>query len=242
MSLQLEKNCPTSITTKSGTFTFHTEQVPSCKAKKICASLGRILAPITNVEDRDAIQNITNQRCGMFRNRGINLYHVGLDNIVCDNEVDRVFTNGVEYNKTLHDKLYYFYPRDGSNCLASLWATGQPVGSGNVFVIGMPDTCEDYKKPYICLDQAKDDNSTEVAVNLKRSRRSEITLSENDSTNQRSLFLAWQLFFVCFLAIVCCFLFVAVRKLKVKIKNLNKKVSILTTENNSLKSSQNRQE
>ena len=194
--------------------------------------MGRILALITNMVDKQAIQNITEQRCGIFSDLGIYTYHVGLDNIVCDNKVHRVFTNGVEYNKTLHDKMYYFYPRLGMNCLASLWATSK------VYVISQPDNCKDYKRRFICLDQATNGDSTEVAVKLKRSKRSEIALSENGSNSQQSLFMMMHLFFVCFVTIGSCFLLVANRTLRGKCKILNKKVSILTTENESLKRSQ----
>ena len=235
MTLQLEKNCPTSVTTKSGTFSFHTEEVPSCKAKKICASLGRILAPITNIEDRNAIHSITDQKCGIFKGRRFDTYHVGLDNIVCDNEIHRVFTNGVEYNDTLHGELYHIFPRK-SNCLASLYSTGDPVDESKVFVIRMPDVCEDYRRRFICLDQAKDDDSTEVPHELKRSKRSEITASGVGLKNQQNLFFLSGSFFVCLLAMGCCFLMVAVGKLLNKIKNLNEKNLILSTENKSLKS------
>ena len=242
MTVQLEKSCPTSITTKSGTFSFHTEEVPSCKAKKICASLGRILAPITNAEDRNAIHGITSQKCGIFKGRLFDTYHVGLDNIVCDNETHRVFTNGVEYNETLHGEFYYIYPRNKkkSNCLASLYATGDPADKSKVFVISMPDTCEDYRKRFICLEQAKYNDSNLVPHELKKSKRSELTASGAGLKNQQNLFFLSGLFFVCLLAIGCCVLMVAVSKLKVKNKSLNERNLILETENKSLKSLQAR--
>ena len=225
MTVQVENSCPTSVTTKSGTFSFHTEEVPSCKAKKICASMGRILAPITNEEDRNAIHSITSQKCGIFKGRRYDAYHVGLDNIVCDNETHRVFTNGVEYNETLHGEFYYIFSRKKkkSNCLASLWATGSPVERSQVSVIRMPDTCEDYRRRFICLDPAKAGSSTAEHLKLESFKISEVASS--GVKNQHSLYFVSGLLFVCFLG--CCFLMVANRKLKVLVRTLNEKNIVL---------------
>ena len=55
--------CSNKVTTKTGTFTFHTESVPRSKAELLCAEKGEILAPFTNKEDIDAVTGIMNWNC-----------------------------------------------------------------------------------------------------------------------------------------------------------------------------------
>ena len=140
----------------------------------------------------------------------------------------------------MHGEFYYIYPRNKkkSNCLASLYSDGYTADDSKVIVISMPDTCEDYRRRFICLDPAKDNDSNEVPHMLKRSKRSELTASGAGLKNQQNLFFLSGLFFDCLLAIGCCVLMVAVSKLKAKVKNLNETNLILLTENKSFKSLQ----
>ena len=90
------------------------ESLPSttkvdCEAKKICASKSEILAPITNRADFDALYRVTQQgnnpSCPFHY--GSPLYSIGLDVTPCGTgKQDRVFTNGVVWNNTVHGKLY----------------------------------------------------------------------------------------------------------------------------------------
>jgi len=243
MTLSMEKKCPTSITTKSGTFTFYEQKVLKCQAEQICRSKGQLLAPITNMEDRKAIQKLADQNCGIFREQ-IQAYHIGLENKVCGNEVTRVFSNGVKYNKTLHDEMYFILPRKGINCLATLWPPDQGV-KGAIVVVGNFDNCKENPRRFICFDPIKANNNstvTEEAPKLKRSERSEALSREISLTDLQSLHSLSQVFAFCILATICCFMFVLNRKLKnrnnlldIKNESLTSDVESLTKECKSLK-------
>ena len=60
-------DCKTTVTTKTGTFTFHNVKVPKCKAEYLCAQSGEILAPFTNQEDIDAVTGLVNLNCDFYR-------------------------------------------------------------------------------------------------------------------------------------------------------------------------------
>ena len=231
MVLKLEKNCPTSITTTSGTFTFYEQNVPKCEAEQICQSKGHILAPITNMEDRKAIEKIGGQECGIFR-EFVQGYHVGLDIKTCGNKFTKVFSNGVKYNKTLHDKLYYFYPIKKFDCLTALYPPGYGADE-QIVVVAKYNNCKDYSRRFICLDPAKPDNNstvTEEALHLKRSKRSEKFSEGSVLSGRQTMYFMSEVFGFCFLAIACCFLLVANRKLRKRNNFLEMKTEIFTNE------------
>jgi len=226
MVLEIEKSCPTSITTSSGTFNFYEEKAEKCQAEEICKSKGQILAPITNMEDRRAIEKIGSQECGIFR-MFLETYHIGLEIKKCGNKVTKIFSNGVAYNKTLHDRFYHFYPAKGyDHCLTALWSPKHGP-EARIAVVGKFKKCKDYVRRFVCLDPA---NSTvnEDALHLKRSKRSEKLSTDNVSLGQENFYTMSQMFGLCFFACLCCFLFVVNKAQKERIKFLEMKTQSLT--------------
>ena len=227
MVVQVERTCPTSVTTKSGTFTFFPQYVPRCKAEQFCHKLGQILAPVTNIEDRWALQEIADQKCGIFVTpTDIPSYHIGLNNHVCGGEVTRVFTNGVAWNEKVHSKLYYI-TKAKSNCYATLWT---PFNGFNnrIGVYTRPENCSDFSFRFICLAPAKNENSvevTEVDSSVNNSVNSEALIFDGENVNQLTVW--WQLAGFCVLASVCFLLNVN--------RLLNKKNKNLSLDNDSLK-------
>ena len=89
------------VTTSSGTFTFHSEtQLSRDGAKEFCGEKGEILAPITTWDDFYQLRNFTD---GCTNLGGLASYRVGLD-VVDDNT--RYFTNGEIFKKSVHEPLY----------------------------------------------------------------------------------------------------------------------------------------
>ena len=228
MALQVDKTCPTSVTTKTGTFTFHAQKVTSCQAEKFCRGLGQILAPITNVEDHEALQKVADQRCGIFEkpNDQITSYHVGLNNVFCGNEVYRVFPNGVAWNETLHGKMYWI-TKDKGTCFSTLYT---PLGGieGSISVLARRKDCSDWKFRFICLHPAS--KECNCAVNNVDSGANEHVKSEAVFAVNRNVNILWQVVGFCVLALICFLLFV-IRTLKNKCKFLKKNFYCLKTKN-----------
>ena len=64
--------CKAKVTTKTGTFTLHSESVLRSVAELNCAKNGEILAPFTNQPDVDAVKallksDLLNSKCHDFR-------------------------------------------------------------------------------------------------------------------------------------------------------------------------------
>ena len=194
---------------------------------QICHDFGQILAPVTNIENRWALQEIADQECGMFVTpTDIPSYHIGLNNHVFGGKVSRVFTNGVAWDEKVHPKLYYI-TKLKSNCYATLWT---PFNGFNnrTGVYTRPANCSDFSFRFICLDPAKNEKSvtvTEVNLGVNKSVNSEALFVDGGNSNQLTVW--WQLTGFCVLAAVC-FLLVVIRL-------LNKKNSYLKLDNDSLK-------
>ena len=228
------KKCPTSVTTKSGTFTFHDQEVPRCKAEKICRSLGQILAPITNMDDKKALQKLADQKCGMFKIRSA-VYHLGINYDKCGNEAHISFTNGDQWNKTLHESLYGFSKKT-SNCMTTIWMPMMGLetkfyGYGRKAL--QPSGCMEYAHKFICLQPAqaaekKNNCSSEPVAELRRARRSFAEISS--SGGELSVASPLQMAAFCVLALFCCFLFVVNKSLKRKVSFLKKNNDSLTFE------------
>jgi len=231
MVLKIEKNCPTAITTKSGTFTFYEQNLLSCQAEQFCQNKGHILAPITNREDRRAIEKIGGQNCGIFR-ESVQGYHVGLEIKACGNKLTKVFSNGVKYDETLHDKLYDFYPTKEFDCFTALYPPGFGADE-KIVIVAKYNNCKGVARRFICLDPAKPDNNstvTEEAHHLKRSKRSENFIEDGILSGRQSAYFMSEVFAFCFLVTACCFLFVANRKLKKRVNLLEIKNKSFTSE------------
>ena len=97
-------SCITNTTTSSGTFLFSKGHMTRCEAKKFCREKGGVLAPITTQEDKDAVLEMINPEC--FEHYLDNMYHIGLDVYNCGDQQERVFSNGIIYDKNVHGHLY----------------------------------------------------------------------------------------------------------------------------------------
>ena len=148
-------SCATEVTTPTGKFTFYGEDVSVCEAKKVCAAKGEILAPITNMDDQKALYRVTQEgnhpECP-FHYGHFKLYSIGLDVTPCGKgRQDRVFTNGVVWNDTVHGKLYtdYMDSRE-SPCVMAQLVTISPKPA----VVTFGKLCRPTNQRFICLKAA----------------------------------------------------------------------------------------
>ena len=153
-------SCKNQVTTKSGTFTFHLDMVTYCEAKKICASKGEIVAPITNREDLEAVTKLALQDCGGFRDW--TNYTFGLDIKVCDDEEERVFTNGVKWDESLHGGLYVDAPNAHDSNIRT--ADFDPTWNANHAYIVGDSSCTGPLNRFICLKPAEVESTSEALV------------------------------------------------------------------------------
>ena len=78
-------SCNTTVTTPTGVFTYHKDEVTYCEAKERCAEKGEVLAPLTNYDDVDALRGVAdyeNPNCPFHHGangHGAYDYHIGLD-------------------------------------------------------------------------------------------------------------------------------------------------------------------
>ena len=122
-------SCKTSITTSSGTFSFSEKVMTKCEAKKYCRDKDAILAPITTQEDKDAVMKMLESDCSVWKQYTDSMYHIGLDVYPCGNQQERVFTNGVVYNKDIHGPLYDDVSETEDKCPWSymMYFSGSPL-------------------------------------------------------------------------------------------------------------------
>ena len=141
--------CGYSTTTPSGTFTVYNQLLDKCSATKFCKKKGHILAPILTNEDKAAVRKLIDPLCDIHQ--GVRHYHLGLDITPCGNAQDRVFSNGVKYNKDVHGHLYIDYNTPATKCpLAYISYLYGPIR----LVIGTKNNCEQEPMKFICLDQS----------------------------------------------------------------------------------------
>ena len=172
--------CTTVVNTASGEFTFHSEVMSRCEAKKFCKKEGGILAPVTNREDLNALKEAAynkNKDCPFHY--GVHQYNVGLDITPCGyKKQDRWFTNGVKWDKKVHGPLYE--ETDTSLVYPCTYAGFFPYtgNNGDMIIALRGDNCDEVPFRFICLKPAaKDqklsypqklimgDNPTATAVN-----------------------------------------------------------------------------
>ena len=97
--------CMKEITTASGTFIIHHEEVSRSEAERICESENTILAPITNQADKDAMFKLTSDK-DCLANHMYPQFWIGLEvRPSCKNK-KKIFSNGVEWRDELHSHLY----------------------------------------------------------------------------------------------------------------------------------------
>ena len=97
--------CMKEITTASGTFIVHNEEVTRSRAEQICERENTILAPITNQADKDAIFKLTSRE-DCVANQNWPLYWVGLEVTPSCTNKKKIFSNGVRWRDELHSHLY----------------------------------------------------------------------------------------------------------------------------------------
>ena len=158
--------CSNTTTTSSGTFTVYQKEMTKCEAKQFCRDKGHILAPITTMEDRDAVHKMLDWNC--VEHQGSFVYHLGLDITPCGKKQDRVFSNGLQFDEKVHGKLYKDFTTPDSKCpLAYLrWYADEP------FVIGHEPQCHPQTLKFLCLDR-----SNAVASQIMRSDDKNIKIS-----------------------------------------------------------------
>ena len=149
--------CKTQVTTSSGTFTFHDQAVKRCEAKKMCSGAGEILAPVENKEDLSALLQLTEQKCGMFADRPS--FFTGLDIAVCEEDEDKVFTDGAKWDPKIHGPLYRWdkYAQYADVRYALL------TDAEKVKIIG-DFSCGDMKANFVCLKPAKPTGESEALL------------------------------------------------------------------------------
>ena len=141
--------CKKSVTTSSGTFTHSETEMTRCEAKKYCRDNGAILAPITTQEDKDAVLGMLDRDCG-WKSFYDSYYHIGLDVYPCGDQQERVFTNGIVYDKDVHGPLYDDLGLPGDKCpyAALMYYTSNPL------TISAEDPhCIPPRLRAICLDE-----------------------------------------------------------------------------------------
>ena len=142
-------DCKYSTTTASGTFTVYNQMLHKCTATKFCKEKGHILAPITTLEDKEALTKLLHPDCDIHK--GVRHYHIGLDITPCGETQDRVFSNGVIYDKNVHGHLYDDFNTPKTTCplayIHYLYYT-------NRLVIGAKNGCRQQPMKVICLDQS----------------------------------------------------------------------------------------
>ena len=136
-----------SLSTSSGTFTVYHKKLTKCEAKKFCRDKGHILAPVTTKQDKDALLELLHPTCE--EHYGATTYLLGLDITPCGKTQDRVFTNGLAYDKNTHGRLYEDYNTPDSKC---------PIvylqNIAEMLIIGHEPQCISQKSRFFCLDQS----------------------------------------------------------------------------------------
>ena len=152
-----QSECGYTTKTSSGTFTVYNQLLDRCSAKKFCEKKGHILAPITTTEDKEAVWDLLNIFCKIHQ--GVRYYHIGLDitpRLGCGGGQDRVFTNGVKYDKDIHGHLYDdTYITTESKCPLAYM---HYFFLKNDLIIGTKTDCKYNGEPepmkFLCLDQS----------------------------------------------------------------------------------------
>ena len=159
--------CMKEITTASGTFIVHNEEVSRSRAEQKCERENTILAPITNQADKDAIFKLTSRE-DCVANQGWYWYWVGLEVTPSCTNKKKIFSNGVKWRDELHSHLY---TDETTSKFALALAEFDPdaretalriVDSVNEFY------CDGYEQRFICLREAKKSARARGLVQAKK--------------------------------------------------------------------------
>ena len=214
----MDPSCATEVTTPTGKFTFYGEIVSVCEAKKVCAEKGEILAPITNRADFEALLRVTqtgNHPSCPFHH-GFFLYSIGLDVTPCGKgKQDRVFTNGVVWNNTVHGQLYSDYMNSWkSPCVMAQLATINPKPA----LVTFGRLCNPTYQRFICLKEAAPSNV--ISSGSCGSPNSQALSS--DAVNYKGNFVG-SLFVACLSLAAVFFAFVAIKYHKMHLSEEEKR-------------------
>ena len=141
-----DEECSKGLTTPRGTFIFDGRQyVKKVDAIRNCNDMGAILAPITEREDFDKLQEFAN-KCRWFK--WPREFHIGFD--AYSNET-RLFSNGEKWDWEKHSKIYSnYYSIEGECRLHVLNLKMSRVKAK----FSHYDRCKSFTKNYICLKPA----------------------------------------------------------------------------------------
>ena len=162
--------CHHSVTTKSGTFTAHTELVTKCQAEKMCKKRGGMLAPITTKRDAHRILKLfkTNSKdvsCGVT-SEDLAHYWVGLDVTYTKDEDTKIFSNGVKWVERKHGKIYHNTLESHTDCADAVFL---PFASDNNYRIVTPmGSCQvDNRLKYLCFKPAEKSSAEKITQRVE---------------------------------------------------------------------------
>ena len=149
-------NCSNSVTTDTGTFTFHAEFMTRCEAKKKCKSLGQILAPLRKKSDLIAIEKWLKgngrRRPGcQFVWQGPH-YHVGLDVQSVGGKYIREFTDGHRWDDCEGYTEYWDVYQGKNRCPLPLYTPMLELGEAPLSIGWENWDCSPRKEWVMCLD------------------------------------------------------------------------------------------
>ena len=178
------------------------------------------MAPVSNYEDSQALVKAFDPTNCPFHNYYAT-YHVGLDLYSYDNELVKVFPNGILWNNTIHEPLYLDYTKpyydqwkNYSKCPEAFLDIA--VGSDKKSLGILPgNTICNRKRRYVCLKPASNCASASALVN---------------ESNAAS----YQVNVVAFGALVGCSLFVIFGLIMYHFKSLKKRSMTMTNDEKNL--------
>lgn len=153
--------CKNSATTETGTFTFYSEPVTRCEAKKRCKRRGQVLAPIKTMSDFNAIRNVmkaNNQDSDVcLFNLDFNLYHVGLEVENIGGKLVKTWSDGTWWDKCEDYVSMYRAGNNKMTCPTTVFvATNHPkIKQPSLKIVQNFKDCSPDYWWYICLDTEK---------------------------------------------------------------------------------------
>ena len=211
----MNQSCRTQVVTSTGKFTFHKEKLSMCEAKKFCAGKGEILAPITNEEDFAAVHKLLragcHEGCWLCERES---YFIGLDITPCGQggKQDRVFTNGVVWDRDVHGKLYL----DNVNSWHEPCVFAGVLPDLDQPALGMWYGCYQHEKSFICLKPA-DPTKVVSSGSCNSSSPKALIVNENNQIFFVVGFIGFLLLSAVFLALISLIYYRKYRDVETKI-------------------------
>ena len=188
------------VETRKGTYTLPTADfVTKSVAEDRCVRIGATLAPFTEKSEFDAVMEAMHQ-CEPMDWQGGYPRYVGL--IVADDNSSRIFSNGVEFDWSVHGRLYQEnlveMPRHCPYAMMDYYQKDR-------LQIGRKRNCFWPEINYICF---------------KKKRRAISCAVASSSANLKHFVLAGSVFVLSVVFLVC-FLVKQIRELKVKLQHVS---------------------